>query len=212
MGLILLLALLAATGAGLWWLGRLRGATLQLTLAALMIGAAGYALQGRPSLVGAPKAAGRRAPPMPLTEARQAMLGRFNYADRWLIIADGFASRGDTEGAVGIVRAGLRAGPDDAALYVGLGNALVDHANMITPAATLAYARARELAPQLPAPLFFEGLALARSGKQAEALALWQRALAMTPLGTSYRPMIEAGVRMLSQQPSGQPVPAAPPR
>ena len=204
MGMLLLLALVAITAVALWWAGRLRGAALQLTLAALMVGAAGYALQGRPSLAGAPKEAGRRAAPLPLTEPRQAMLGRFNQSDRWLTIADSFAQRGDTLNAVGIIRAGLREHPDDAALHVGLGNALVDHAGMITPAATLAYARARQLAPRLPAPLFFEGLALARSGKREEALALWRRALALTPPGTSYRPIIEGGIATLS----GAPLPA----
>ena len=206
MALLLLLMLVLLTAAGLWWAGRLRGASLQLALAALMAGSAGYALQGRPSLSGAPKEGGRKAAPVPLTEPRQAMLGRFTRADPWLIMADSLASRGNTAEAVGAVRAGLKAHPDDAALYVGLGNALVDHAGMVTPAATLAYARARELAPKLPAPLFFEGLALARSGKREEALALWQQALALTPPGTSYRPMIEGGIAAL-----GTPVPPGAP-
>ncbi|HVF83343.1 MAG TPA: hypothetical protein VM913_04130 [Sphingomicrobium sp.] len=131
------------------------------------------------------------------------MLGRFNQSDRWLTIADGFAERGDTLNAVGIIRAGLREHPDDAGLHLGLGNALVDHAGMITPAATLAFARARELAPKLPAPLFFEGLAMARSGNRQEALSLWRQALALTPPGTSYRPIIEGGIAALS-------IPAAP--
>ena len=204
MGLLVLLALVAVTAVALWRAGRLRGAALQLALASLMVGAAGYALQGRPSLAGAPKEAGRRLAPLPLTEPRQAMLGRFNQADRWLTIADSYLGRGDTLNAVGIIRAGLREHPDDAALYVGLGNALVDHAGMITPAATLAYARARALAPTLPAPLFFEGLALARSSQRDEALALWRRALALTPPGTSYRPIIEGGIAALS----GAPLPA----
>jgi cytochrome c-type biogenesis protein CcmH/NrfG len=193
----LLLLLVTLTAAGLWWFGRLRGAALQLALAAMMIGGAGYALQGRPSLPGSPRAAGRAAAPLPLTEPRQAMLGRFNQADRWLTIAEGYASRGKTQDAVGIVRAGLRAYPREFGLWIGLGNALVDHGQMVTPAATLAYARAREIAPRHPAPLFFEGLALARSGKREEGLALWRQALALTPPGTSYRPMIEGGVAAL---------------
>jgi len=197
MGFVLLLALLGLTGAGLWWFGRLRGAALQLSLAALMLGSAGYALQGRPALPGSPKEAGRRAAPLPLTEPRQAMLGRFNQSDRWLVIADSFAARGQTKDAVGVIRAGLKEHPDDFALWVGLGNALIDHAGMVTPAATLAYARAREIAPKHPAPLFFEGLALARSGRSEEALQLWRGALALTPSGTSYRPMIEGGIAAL---------------
>ena len=198
MGWLILFALVAAAAGALWWLGRLRGAALQLALATLMVGGAGYALQGRPSLSGSPREGGRRAAPLPLTEPRQAMLGRFNQSDRWLTIAEGFAARGDTGEAVGAIRAGLNAHPDDFGLWIGLGNALVDHAGMLTPAANLAFARARELAPRHPAPLFFEGLALARSGEREQALGLWQQALALTPPGTSYRPMIEGGISALS--------------
>lgn len=209
MGFLLLLTLVAVTGLGLWWLGRLRGAALQLTLAALMIGAAGYALQGRPSLSGAPASARATAAPLPLTEVRQAMLGRFNASDRWLVIADSFASRGNTGEAVGAIRAGLKAHPDDFALWIGLGNALVDHAGMITPASDLAFTRARQLAPQHPAPRFFEGLALARSGKREEALTLWREALALAPPGTSYRPMIAGGVAALEGRSPAPPRPGA---
>lgn len=202
MGLLILFALLLVTAGGLWWAGRLRGAALQLTLAALMIGAAGYALQGRPDLPGAPKKGGAGRPALPLTEPRQAMLGTFTAGERYLLISDSYARRGNTSEALGAVRAGLREHPEDLALHIGLANALVDHAGMITPAARLAFERARTLAPRHPAPLFFEGLAMARSGEREEGLALFRRALAVTPPGTSYRPMIEQGVRALSSSPA----------
>ena len=201
MGLAILLLLMLFTGLAFWRLARLRGAALQLALAALMLGGAGYALQGRPSLAGAPKPAGQKFAPVPLTEPRQAMLGRFNQTDRWLTIAEGYASRGQTEDAVNVVRSGLKAHPDDFGLWIGLANALVDHSGMITPAADLAFARARAIAPKHPAPLFFEGLALARSGKREEALLLWRRALALTPAGTSYRPIIAGGIEALEGKP-----------
>ena len=205
MGMLLLLGLVATTAVALWWAGRLRGAALQLTLAALMVGAAGYALQGRPSLAGAPKEAGRRAAPLPLTEPRQAMLGTFTAGERYLTIADGYARRGNTSEALGAIRAGLRLDPKSLALRIGLANALVDHAGMLTPAARLAYERARAQAPNHPAPFFFEGLALARSGERKEALALFRRALQLTPQGTSYRPMIEQAAAAMS----GEPPPSA---
>ena len=201
MGLAILLLLMLFTGLAFWRLARLRGAALQLALAALMLGGAGYALQGRRSLAGAPKPAGQKFAPVPLTEPRQAMLGRFNQTDRWLTIAEGYASRGQTEDAVNVVRSGLKAHPDDFGLWIGLANALVDHSGMITPAADLAFARARAIAPKHPAPLFFEGLALARSGKREEALLLWRRALALTPPGTSYRPIIVGGIEALEGKP-----------
>jgi hypothetical protein len=63
MGYAWVIVLVLVTAAAFWWFGRLRGASLQLALAALMVGGAGYALQGRPALQGAPKAAGQRAAP-----------------------------------------------------------------------------------------------------------------------------------------------------
>ena len=201
MGYAWVIVLVLVTAAAFWWFGRLRGASLQLALAALMVGGAGYALQGRPALQGAPKAAGQRAAPLPLTRPRQAMFGQFSAADRWLIIADSYESRGNTADAVGIIKAGLRAHPNDPALLTGLGNVLVDHAGMLTPAATMAFERARRAAPQHPAPLFFHGLALARSEEREQALALWQQALTLTPPNASYRPFIAEGIAALTASP-----------
>jgi cytochrome c-type biogenesis protein CcmH/NrfG len=198
MGWLWLFLLLAGTAGGLWVAGKLRGAALQVTLAALMLGAAGYALQGQPDLPGAPREGGLGRPALPLTEARQAMLGRFTAGERYLLIADSFARRGNTTEELGAIRAGLKSYPDNLALRIGLANALVDHAQMITPAAELAFERARQAAPRHPAPLFFEGLARARSGDLERGLQLFRAALALTPQGTSYRSMIEQGVMMVS--------------
>ena len=56
-------------------------------------------------------------------------------------------------------------------------NALVDHARGLTPPAELAYQRAAELSPSYPAPHFFLGLALARSGDRENALKVLRRAV-----------------------------------
>jgi cytochrome c-type biogenesis protein CcmH len=201
MGFLLLAGLIALTAFLLWWLHRIRGAALQVTLAALMLGAAGYALFGRPDLPGSPRKEGVARRVVPLTEPRQAMLGSFTAGERYLTISDGFARRGNTGEALGAIRAGLKVDPNSLALKVGLANALVDHAGMMTPAARLAFDRARQAAPDHPAPDFFEGLALARSGEREEGLALFRRALALTPPGASYRPMIEQAVRALDSPP-----------
>ena len=216
MGFVWLLLLLAATSGGLWFAGRLRGAALQVTLAALMLGAAGYALQGRPDLAGSPRKGGLDRPAMPLTEARQAMLGTFTASERYLLIADSFARRGNTTEELGAIRAGLKSNPNSLALRIGLANALVDHAQMMTPAAELAFVQARQIAPRHPAPLFFEGLAKARSGDLEQGLALFRAALARTPEGTSYRPMIEQGIAMvgnaLAEQQRSETLPPLPDR
>jgi cytochrome c-type biogenesis protein CcmH len=131
------------------------------------------------------------------------MLGQFTASERWLIIADSYAARGKTEDAVGLVQSGLRAHPDDYVLWVGLGNALVDHAGIMTPAAELAYARAAKLAPWSPAPLFFRGLALLRSGDRDGALAEWKTVLAAAPAEASWRPLVEDGVAMIERGQAG---------
>lgn len=180
------------------WLIRLRGPLLTLAAAAIMFGCAGYALQGSPGVASQPRAAARRSPPMPLTGARHALIGQFDYADTWLNMADALASRGNTEDAAKLLQAQVARHPRDYKLWVGLGNALTDHARTITPASRLAYQRAAELAPGYPAPPFFLGLAEARSGNPEEAVRLWREILATAPPDASWRPLIEDGLILMN--------------
>jgi len=191
---LLFLAPAVAAALGLLWLLKVRGAILTLAAAALMLGAAGYVLQGRPGLAGSPHLAERRPPPVALTTARKALMGQFTAADTWMTISEGYASRGQTQDAVGVMNSAIRARPTDYALWVGLGNALADHAGALTPAAQFAFARAAELAPGHPAPLFFLGLAEARSGQPAKALERWREILASAPADASWRPLVENAV------------------
>ncbi len=187
----LILALIVAATLGLLWLLKLRGAIFTLAAAALMIGTAGYALQGRPSLDGSPDLAATRRPPVPLTAARKALMGQFTAADSWMTISESYAARGQSEDAVGIMNSAIRARPTDYAMWVGLGNALSDHAQTLTPAARFAFARAAELAPGHPAPPFFLGLAEARSAQPAQPVTRWRAILANAPADASWRPLVE---------------------
>jgi len=202
------LGLLALIAFALLWLMRLRGPMLTLAAAAIAFGCAGYALQGSPDLAGQPRLAADRPPPLPLSGARHAMMGQFDYSDIWLNMADALASRGNTEDAARLLQAQVARHPQDYKLWVGLGNALTDHARTITPAARLAYARAAELAPGYPAPKFFLGLAEARSGNPEEAVRLWREILAGAPADASWRPMIEDGLRLMMQGTAAPPPPA----
>lgn len=197
-GLFILL-LLAGLALGALRLLGLKGSLLTMAAAALMLGAAGYALQGRPALGGSPAQGTAQARHLPLGNARHALLGQFTRSEHWLIIADSYASRGKTEDAVGLVQSGLRAHPDDYVLWLGLGNALVDHAGVMTPAAELAYDRAAKLAPGSPAPVFFRGLALFRSGEREAALSHWKALLAAAPADAGWRPLVEDGVAMIER-------------
>jgi len=203
-----LLGLLALATFALLWLLRLRGPLLTLTAAAVAFGCAGYALQGSPDVDGQPRAATSRPPPMPLTSARQALMGQFDYADTWLNLADALAARGKTEDAARLLQAQVARHPHDYKLWVGLGNALADHARTLTPAARFAYARAAELAPGYPAPPFFLGLAEARSGNPEEAVRLWRDILARAPANASWRPLVEDGLLLMSGGAPNAPQPA----
>jgi cytochrome c-type biogenesis protein CcmH/NrfG len=199
----LILALLAlAAFAAVWRFGRLDAAGLQLLAAALLLAMAGYAWQGRPGLAGSPRAApeNEELPDSAFAQMRGDMLGRFDTADRWLTIAEGYQRRGDTRGAASLIRSALRAHPDNAILWIGYGNALVIHAGgLITPAANLAFERAARLAPDHPAPRFFFGLALAQSGRLDEAERTWRDLLAGAPADAPWRPQVEEQLRQLEQ-------------
>src|SRR5438445_4035704 len=200
MGWLLLLLLAVASLGLLWGLG-VRGGLLTAAAAALFLGASGYALQGRPDLPGAPAAAGEGHDIFPLTDARHAFYGHFTPAESWLRISEALARDGKSEDAVGVLQNAVRRYPGDPQLWIGLGNALVDHARGLTPPAELAYRRAAELSPGYPGPPFFYGLALARSGDRQGALLLWQQILKTAPKNADWRPLVEQGVAALSAPP-----------
>ena len=200
MGWLILLLLFALSFAGLRGLG-VRGGLLTAAAAALLLGASGYALQGQPDLAGAPAQGSEGRHVFPLTEARHAFFGQFTPAESWLRMSEALARDGQSEDAIGILENAVKRYPGDAQLWIGLGNALVDHARGLTPPAELAYQRAAQIQPGYPAAPFFYGLALARSGDREGALDLWKQVLAKAPPGASWRPMVEQGVAALSQPP-----------
>ena len=199
------LALIAAATIGLLWLMKLRRPLLTLAAAAIAFGCAGYAWQGRPDLAGVPRTAGERGPPMSLAGARVTLMGQFDRSDSWLIMSDNFAARGNSMNAVGILRSAVREHPRDYKLWVGLGNALVDHGRGLNPAARLAYRNAAALAPDYPAPPFFLGLAEARSGNADDAVRLWRGILAKAPANASWRPLVEDAVLAIGGGPAPPP-------
>lgn len=194
----IILAVLFAAALGALALLRVRGSILMLSASAMLFGGIGYVLQGHPGLAGSPREAESLHAPIPLTDMRHAFFGNFTGEESWLSISDAVARSGDTEEAVGVLQNAVGKYPRNAQLWVGLGNALVDHAGVLTPASEYAYERAAELAPGHPAPVFFMGLALARSGDGQGALALWKQVLAQAPADAPWRPMIEDAVAALS--------------
>lgn len=193
MGWLILLALVVASLVVLWVL-RARQGMLTAAATALMLGAAGYALQGRPELPGAPAQGGEARDFFPLTEARHAFFGNFSSAEPWLRMSEALARDGKSEEAVGILQNAVGRYPGDPQLWIGLGNALVDHGHGLTPPAEYAYRRAAEMSPGYPGPPFFYGLALARSGDRKTAVAIWTQILSTAPKNASWRPLVEGGI------------------
>ena len=201
----LTLLLLIAGSLGALWLFKVRGGLLTAASAALVFGAAGYALQGRPAVPSAPAQGAADRSIVPLTQLRHAFFGNFSPEESWLGLSEGLARAGNSEDAVGILENAAHRYPGSVQLWIGLGNALVDHAHGLTPPAELAYRRAAELAPGHPAPAFFYGLAMARSGNPQAAVAVWREVLANAPVDASWRPLVEAGVATLSNAPRAPP-------
>ncbi|HEV2079666.1 MAG TPA: cytochrome C biogenesis protein [Allosphingosinicella sp.] len=202
MGWVVMVALAAALGAALWRFAGFRGPALQLLAAAMLLAMAGYAWQGRPALGSQPKQAGERQklPETPFATLRGEFVERFDYASRWLIIADGYQRRGDTKSAVAIIKSGLRARPRNSTLWTGLGNALVLHGGgTMNPAAELAYRRALVLAPEHPAPRFFYGMSLIQSGDLAAGERAWRELLASAPARASWRPVVAERLAIIEQ-------------
>lgn len=193
MGWLWLAVVAALAVAGFRLLG-IRGAMLYLAAAALLLGSAGYAIQGRPDLAGSPRAARAERAPIPLTQIRHAFFGKFTPTEHWLLLSEALARRGNTADAVGALRAAVREHPGDPQLWVGLGNALVDHTRSLTPASEFAFRRGAELSPGYPAAPFFFGLALLRSGDRDSALAIWREVLASAPADASWRPLVEESI------------------
>jgi cytochrome c-type biogenesis protein CcmH len=201
MGWIILLLLIALSVGALRLLG-VRGPVLTASAAALLLGAAGYAFQGRPGLPSAPSEGMESRDIFPLTQARHAFFGNFTPAETWLRMSEALARDGQGADSVGILQNAVKKYPGDPELWIGLGNALVDHARGITPPAELAYRKAEEVLPGHPAAPFFYGLALARSGDREGALKLWRGILANAPADAEWGPLVEQGVAALSTPPA----------
>ena len=168
-------------------------------LAALALGAGGYALQQHATLSGNLTRAG--ASPVVIdpvtTDLRGAMLGQFTGDGAYLIASDALMRSGNRATGARVVMMGLNHYPRSLTLWTGFGSALAQHDGTVSPAASLAFDQATRLAPEHPAPPYFRGLASAESGDFATARRYWLRALALAPRAAAYRGVIAEQIATL---------------
>jgi len=170
--------------------------------AALVLGLAGYALQGRPYVPAAPHAPAEQVDTSPaaLVAERQRLSGGDPIKNQWMVIADAFMRQGEYADAATVVRGAIDKDPRNGEAWLALANALVGHAEgTLSPAAVYAYRQSAEAEPGEPGPPFFLGLALARSGKLDEARGLWAALLARSPKDAPWRPDLEQRLSRLDQ-------------
>ena len=183
---------------GLILIGRVPRPAWEITAAAVLIGLAGYAWQGRPGLEGSPREGAERSGGQfdeALAEQRRGMAERYGPAGQWLLLSDGLGRQGKTKEAANVLLSGLKQTPNDANLWLGMGNALIAHAGgAISPGANYAFRRAMALDPDAPAPRYFYGLALARAGQFQAARDLWGPLAASAPAGSKIREELEGDI------------------
>ncbi|OYW21532.1 MAG: hypothetical protein B7Y98_02585 [Sphingomonas sp. 32-62-10] len=201
MGWAMLIGIALAAAALLWRLGVPR-VLWTSSAAALVFGAAGYALQGSPSLPASP-AKGQISKldvAADIVELRGAFFGRFTQDAAYQTAADAMIRSNDSAAAVKVTLGGIDRIPKSVPLWTELGSVLVKHdGGNVSPAALFAFRRAMFIAPRHPGPPFFLGLGYAQSGQLQNARFWWRRSLELSPPGASYRTAIQERLMLLDQ-------------
>lgn len=170
--------------------------------AALFLGAAGYAWQGRPALAAMP--AQPTAKPVPVEPEsvilRERLMGRFTADTAYLVASDAMLRAGDRRAAAQVVMGGVRAIPRSFILWTQLGTNLAIHdGDQMSPAAKLAFERGFQLAPEHPAPPYYAALSYVRAGDLPAARRLLARAVSLSRPGTEYRRQIAGQLQVLDR-------------
>jgi cytochrome c-type biogenesis protein CcmH len=206
LAVLVLLALLAFRPARAHW---------RPLATALLLGLAGYALQGAPNQPGAAKARAEQLDTNAEAQvtARQKLAGGDDQRDAHLTIADAMIRHGQYANAAIILRGAVEKQPGNSQAWLAMANALVGHAQgTLSPPALYAYRQALETDPQSPGPPFFLGMALIGSGRVAEGRALWVSLLARSPADAPWRANLVGQLQdldaFLARQGAQEPAPA----
>jgi len=177
--------------------------------AILLFGLAGYAWQGSPGQASSPKDALNQTSQSgeEMVEARGSLFDSVLSKPDYLVLSDGFARQGKFEKAADALRGGLANNPEHLEGWLALGMALVGHADgNVTPAASYAYARARQLDPANPAADYFLGFSYLQMGQVRAARGAWAGLLERSPEDAPWREEIERRVERLDQMIANAPM------
>jgi cytochrome c-type biogenesis protein CcmH/NrfG len=200
-GLVIAILLALLAGAAILLFARLSVRKIAPVATALLLGLAGYAWQGSPGLAGKPVQAGHGQVKFDeeLAKKRNEIGERISRATKWMVVSDALGRQGNTQNSANILLSGLREYPDDANLWVGLGNALMVHGNgQLSPASTYAFRQALRLEPKGISPNYFYGLALAETGEFEQANQVWLRLAAALPEDAELREELIRNVALLN--------------
>lgn len=209
MGWIIAVGLVLLVAAGCVTLGRLPRSTWELVASALILGLAGYAWQGQPGVAGAPRSATGKAVMFDeeLAEKRRNLGEHFGKSPQWLTLSDGLARQGKTQDAANVLVRALEQHPDNADLWVGLGNALVSHGDgILSPSADFSYRRAMGIDPKSISAPYFYGMALARSGQWEAARGQWSTLAGRLPKDSKLKVELDRYIALVdANMTSGKP-------
>lgn len=192
---------LAAVAIMLLWVLKYSRQLWMFGAAAVMLAAAGYAWQGQPGQAAAPA---RVASTVDASDSerialRDAMVGRFGAESAYAVASDAMLRAGSPDAAVRAILGGIDQYPQNLPLWTELGSVLAQRDRTLSPAARFAFARARSLNPEHPAPYFFLGLAQVKDREFRAARQSWARAYALSPEGASYRRDIAIRLALLDR-------------
>lgn len=169
---------------------------------ALVLGLAGYALQGHPGQAGAPQSMADKPNifAATLVDERQKVVGATVQASNWEITADALMRHGSYGDAAELLRSSVQQNPNNSAAWLAMASALVGHAEgALSPASLYAFRRASQADPAAPGPPMFLGLALAGSGRFDEARMMWAALLSHAPADAPWRKDLEGRLARLDQ-------------
>lgn len=169
----------------------------EVVAAALVLGLAGYALQGTPGEAGSPREpAEKQGGDNPKSDEK--LNEKPVSSDPWVVTANALYRHGQYADAANYLRGALRTNPGNAEAWMVTANSLVAHAEgNLSPAALYAFQQAQAAAPDHPGPQFFLGMALAQSGKLVEGRAVWAQLLARSPADAPWRADLEQQIARL---------------